>query len=340
MPSGDLVLVTGASGFIAKQCVAALLAAGYRVRGTVRRPERGVEVRAAIGPAGQDENRLGFATADLLSDAGWDAAVEGCRYVLHVASVFPLHPPRDREALVPVARDGTLRVLRAASRAGVARTVVTSSIAAIRVGHPPDARRVFTEADWTNLDVPDLSSYAVSKTRAERAAWEFIAAEGTGMELAVINPGLVLGPPLDGPVEDSGDLVRMMLTGKMPMLPPISLPIVDVRDVAAAHLAAMGQPEAAGQRFICSGGSLSFRRMSEVLAARFPRFRRRLPRREIPPVVLGLAKRLSRRARVALSEGVGGEVSAEKARRVLGLSFRPPEEALVEMAAALIARGV
>lgn len=333
------VLVTGASGFIGKHCVAALLAAGYRVRGTVRRSDAAAEVRAAVGGAGTDEDRLEFVTANLLSEEGWEAVVEGCRHVLHVASVFPLVAPRDREALVPVAVGGTLRVLRAASRVGAARVVVTSSIAAVRVGHPLDPTRVFTEADWTNLDDPDLSSYAVSKTRAEQAAWEFAAGEGRGMELAVVNPGLVLGPPLDRKVEASGNLVRMMLSGRMPMLPPIRLPIVDVRDVAAAHLAAMESPEAAGQRFLCSAGALSFREMADILRERFPRYRNRIARHEIPAVLLSLAKRLSGRARAALSEGVGGEISAERARRVLGLSFRSPEQALVDMAGALIAFG-
>ena len=231
----DLVLVTGASGFIAKHVIKGALARGYRVRGSLRRPAFEGAVRAAVGETG---DRLSFVTADLLSDDGWSDAVAGCRYVLHLASVFPLVPPKDRNALVPVARDGALRVLGAAAAAGVERTVLTSSCVAVWSGHKPDAARIFTEADWSLVDSPDTNGYALSKTLAERAAWDFAAGLSGGMTFATINPSFVLGPALDQYVEASGGLVLAVLRGKYPLVPNYGIEMVDVRDVAEAHLRA------------------------------------------------------------------------------------------------------
>jgi dihydroflavonol-4-reductase len=334
MAVGDLVLVTGARGFIGKHCVAALLARGYRVRGSLRRATDAAEVRAAVGDLGG--GRLEFVVADLLADDGWDAAVAGCGAVLHVASVFPAVAPARRDALVPVAREGTLRVLRAAARAGVARTVVTSSVAAVAVGHPPRAAP-FTEADWTNLDNPDVGSYPVSKTLAEQAAWDFVASEGGGMTLAVINPGLVLGPPLDRRVDASAVVVRNLLSGRMLLVPRLDFSVVDVRDIAVAHVAAMEVAAAAGQRFPCVGGMMTLYEMGRVLAGRFPQYRRRLPHGEIPGVVTRAIMAVSPSVRRLLASVGRGPVSSATTERVLGVHFRPPADALVAMAEVLIA---
>jgi len=194
--SGELVLVTGGSGFIAQHCVLKLFEAGYRVRATVRSLAREPEVRATLRAAGADVgDRLAFAAADLTADAGWTEAAAGCDYVLHVASPFPLTVPKHEDELIVPAREGALRVLRAARGAGVRRVVQTSSFAAVGYGHP-QMDRPFNEHDWTRVDGDGLTAYAKSKTLAERAAWDFMAREGGDMELAVVNPVGVFGPIL------------------------------------------------------------------------------------------------------------------------------------------------
>src|ERR1700722_9470273 len=193
--SGELVVVTGGSGFVGTHCIVQLLNAGYRVRTTVRSLKREAEVRTMVregGAKGVDE--LSFVVADLMADAGWTEAVRGCTYVLHVASPFPAKVPKHEDELIVPAREGTLRVLRHSRDAKVKRVVLTSSFAAIGYGHPPQSAP-FDETSWTNLDA-DVSAYVKSKTLAERAAWDFIAKEGGGLELVVVNPVVVFGPVL------------------------------------------------------------------------------------------------------------------------------------------------
>jgi dihydroflavonol-4-reductase len=335
--SGDLVLVTGARGFIAKHVIREALARGYRVRGTIRRPEAETEVRAAVGEPGP---RLSFIHAELLADEGWAAAVQGCRYVLHLASAFPLVAPVERDALVPVARDGTLRVLRAAANAGVERTVLTSSCAAIWAGHPPDGARVLTEADWALTDSPRIDSYSRSKALAERAAWNFMSGTSTGMSLVAINPSYVMGPPLDRGVQTSADLVLAMLRGRYPLVPNWGVEIVDVRDVAAAHLAALG-PAAAGRRFIVSDEALMLRDMARILAREFPQFRKKLPKGSLPDFAMRLLGRFDQGARQIVPDlGPPKRTSSQAAREVLGIQCRPAEEALVAMARGVIELGM
>lgn len=337
MAQNDLVLVTGASGFVAKHIIREALARGYRVRGTVRRAEAESEVRAAVGEPGP---RLSFVRADLLADEGWREAADGCRYVLHVASAFPLVAPRERDALVPVARDGTLRVLRAAADAGVERTVLTSSCVAVWSGHRPDPARVFTESDWSLTDSPATDSYAFSKTLAERAAWEF-AASRPGMSLVSINPSFVMGPPLDRHVESSADMVLLFLRGKYPLVPNWGIEIVDVRDVAAAHLAALETPAAAGRRFIVSDGALTLRDMGRILGREFSAYRRRMPKGTLPDFTTRLLARVDPAVRqIVYDLGPPKRTSTDAAREILGMRFRPAEEALVAMARAVIEFGM
>ena len=206
------VLVTGASGFIGLHCVLQLLKEGYRVRGTIRSQGRANEVREAMS-AHLDADvvtRLELVEADLSRDDGWEDAARGCTYVLHVASPFPNRVPEHEDELIKPAKEGTLRVLRAAADAGVRRVVLTSSLAAVSGGHPHDNSRVFTEEDWSIVDA--CPPYPKSKTLAELAAWEFVdGLEGDApMELSVINPGAVLGPVLNRHYSTSGEVVRTL----------------------------------------------------------------------------------------------------------------------------------
>ena len=334
--SVDRVLLTGASGFIAQHILLQLLSAGHAVRATVRSEAKAESVRRILRGQGADLSRLEFAPLDLLADDGWDAAMAGCRFVLHTASPFPSALPRDRYALVPPARDGTLRVVDAAIRAGAERLVLTSSVAAIYYGHPNQAGRAFTEADFTNIESPATSAYSLSKTLAEQAAWAQVA--GSSLELAVINPSVVLGPLLGPEVTTSTSLIRLMLRGRLPIVPNVSLGLVDVRDVAAAHLLAMTVPEAAGRRFIVSAGSRSLREVGKVLAEVFPSYGWKLPRATLPDSFVRAAALLSPQAAQIVPElGAPKVLVAAAAERLLGLSMRSPEEAIRATGESLLA---
>src|SRR3954469_12848321 len=194
---GGTVLVTGGTGFLGGWCVASLLQRGHEVRTTVRDVARAGAVREAVGAAGAHaDGRLEVVAADLTSDDGWPEAVAGCRYVLHVASPFPPEQPKDPDELIEPARDGALRVLRAALDAGVERVVMTSSVAAIRGSRQSSESTPFTEADWTDGDDTERTPYVRSKTIAEQAAWDLVEEVGATNKLAVINPGAIIGPPL------------------------------------------------------------------------------------------------------------------------------------------------
>lgn len=336
----DLVLVTGGTGFVGSHCIVALLGGGYRVRTTVRSLAREGEVRAMVSRGGVEAGSdLEVVPADLLSDDGWAAAVDGCTYVLHVASPFPLSTPKDPDELIRPAREGALRVLRAARDAGVRRVVLTSSFAAIGYGHDPRATP-FTEEDWTRLDGPHtVEAYARSKTLAERAAWDFVAAEGKGLQLAVVNPVGIVGPLLALDTSTSIELVSRLVDGKVPGLPRLSFGLVDVRDVVDLHLLAMEREEAAGQRFLAIAGDfLWFREMAAALREGLGERGRRVPTRELPDWVVRLVGRFDGGVRLLLPElGVEKHASSAKARDVLGWTPRSPQEGLVASARSLLA---
>jgi nucleoside-diphosphate-sugar epimerase len=324
------VLVTGASGFIAKHCIAELLRRNFEVRATLRDLGRADEVRASVAAAGADASAIEFAGADLLQDAGWDAAMQDCAYVQHVASPFPLREPRDPQDVIRPAREGTLRVLRAATRAGVKRVVLTSSIVAIDLPWPEaPPGRVFTEEDWTNPDRPDLTTYIVSKTLSERAAWAFVKNETPATELAVVNPAFVLGPAPDADLSTSVEVIRIMGRGSYPAAPRIGFPISDVRDVAVTHALAMVDPKAAGERFLSCNGFLRLIEIGRLVAGALPDLKRKVPKFEMHDFAVRWLSHIDRRLKAVLPDLAHPRpVSNAKAQAVLGQTFRSPQEAV------------
>ena len=264
----------------------------------------------------------------------------GCRYVLHVASPFPSVQPRNPFELIVPARQGALRVLRAARDAGVARVVLTSSFAAIGYGHTP-TERPFTEEDWTELD-DTASPYVRSKTLAERAAWDFVAGEGGALELAVVNPVGVLGPVLGPDLSSSIRLVKEALDGAMPGAPRLYFNLVDVRDVADLHLRAMTDPAAKGERFLAvADGPVSIKDVCDVLRAHLGEAAARVPTREVPDVLVRALALVNPEARGIVGDlGKVRRASNEKARRVLGWEPRSNEEGILATAESLVRLGL
>ncbi|MGA7134884.1 MAG: aldehyde reductase [Mycobacterium sp.] len=314
------VLVTGGSGFIGSHCVVALLKAGHGVRATVRSPEREADLRDMLEHAGVNAlDTLTFTVADLTSDDEWPEAVEGSDFVLHVASPYPPDEPKNEDEVIAPARDGTLRVLRAARDAGVKRVVLTSSFVAVCRGHGMPERE-FTEDDWTDIDGRDVTAYVKSKVLAERAAWDFIKNEGGQTELSVINPTATFGPTLGGDISASLIPILTLLTVGAGQMANISFAVADVRDIADIHVRAMTHPGAADERFIaCCDGS---------------------------PITMGDAACILRDwtgVESAFRSPIVGEIlrpSNRKAKVVLGFTPRPIDEALLSTAGSLVRTGL
>lgn len=334
------VLVTGGTGFIAQHCILALLAQGYRVRTTVRSLARAAEVRRQLATGGAEPDApLEFVQADLEHDEGWRDAAAGCAYVLHGASPTPSGAHADEDAWIRPAVDGNLRVLRAARDARVERVVLTSAFGAICAGHAPKDRP-FDETDWSDLSGA-VWPYQKSKTLAERAAWDFVAREGDGLALSAINPVAVLGPALGPDYSHSIRLIKNLMDGQ-PGCPRINSCFVDVRDVADLHLLAMTHPAARGERFLAtSGDSMWMIDVARLLRARLGEDAARVPARVLPdwlvrlvalkdPVVRGMVPQL----------GLNMNASGAKARRLLGWTPRPPEQAIMATATSLLDLGL
>jgi dihydroflavonol-4-reductase len=329
-----IVLVTGVSGFVAGHCVRELLTHGYDVRGTVRNPATAdvAHLRAIAAAAGRT---FEVVRADLTDDAGWAEAVDGCGSVWHVASPNPTEVPRDPETLVRPAVDGTLRVLRAAAAApDVRRVVFTSSVAAIRLGHA-DMTKVRTEADWS---VPDrLDPYPRSKVQAERAAWKF--ADANGLDLVVVNPGLVLGPLLHPAKPMSLEILRRLLAHEVPAVPRMSFAVTDARDVAVGHRLAMENPNAAG-RYILAGPSVWLGEMAQVLHEEYGPKGYRIPRRPAPRWLMWVVGRWDRNIRMALGYlDRPTLLSSDRAINELGWTQRPVRESIVDAAESFLEFG-
>ena len=333
-----VVLVTGGSGFIASHTILQLLNAGHRVRTTVRDLKRESDVRAMLKQGGvQAGDRLSFFAADLQNDAGWAAAVENCDYVLHVASPFPANVPKHEDELIVPAREGALRVLRAARDAGVKRVVLTSSFAAIGYGQPPQSAP-FDETNWSDTTGSDVTAYVKSKTLAERAAWDFIAREGRALELSVVNPVVVFGPVLGPDYSTSVVLIQRLMSGTVPGSPRLSFGVVDVRDVADVHIRAMTHPAAKGERFLAVAGDfMLIQDIAKVLKNRMGEAGKKVPTRQLPNWLVRLAALRDPMVKQILPElGKLKNGTNAKAKRLLGWLPRSSEEAIISTAESLL----
>ena len=331
------VLVTGGSGYIAGFIIRQLVAEGWTVNTTIRTLKREAEVRGWLAV---DNTKLNFFAADLMSDDGWADAVAGCTHVEHVASPLPSNAPKSDDELIIPAREGALRALRFAHAAGVKRLVMTSSVAAIAYGHGRD-RHSFTEADWTNTDSPDAYAYVKSKTIAERAARDWMAANGAGMEFVTVNPSLVLGPLLTGDFSTSLEAIKKMLEGSLPGIPNLGFSVVDVRDVADLHVKCLTAPEMADERFIAAGPWLSMKDIAAILKIGLGDEARKVPSRRLPDFLVKLSAIFDPVIRQIVGElGNVRNTPATHAKAKLGWQTRDARDTIIETARDMIRLGV
>lgn len=341
MTSSKPILVTGASGFVALHTIIQLLQQGYTVRATLRSLSREAEVRETISKHVEANDRLEILPADLEQESGWNEAMQNVEYVLHIASPFPLFEPKHEDELIIPAVQGTVRVLRVAHKAGVRRVVQVSSNAAISAGHSGE-NKIFTEADWSDVE-KNIGAYSKSKTLAERSAWDFI--NGTEnlnkMELAVINPPLILGPVPNKNVRTSIELVRTMMLGQVPGVGRIKMGLVDVRDVASAIILAMNTPEAAGNRFLVAADkSMWLKDIADLLYDKYAARGYKINRIQFPSFLVHFIALFDKKvSRVTESLDWDYELSNEKAKRVLKWTPRSAEESILSMAESLIEQG-
>lgn len=334
------MLVTGGTGFLGAWCGAELVRRGYEVRTTVRDLRRADDVRASFAAAGiEPGERLSFAAADLNEDDGWADAVAGCDYVLHVASPFPPAQPKDPDELIVPARDGALRVLNASLEAGVKRVVMTSSVAAVRHGRAPSAAP-YNEADWTDPDDLQRTPYVRSKTIAERAAWEHVRARGAEGQLAVVNPGAIIGPVLSDDRSFSLQVIERLLNG-VPAMPRLGFVLVDVRDVADLHIRAMTAPAAGGERFLAVDRFLWMKDVARILRERLGTDAGKVPTRVAPDLLIRAMGLFDPSIRTIVNDlGESPSYTAEKARTTLGWEPRPIEDSVADTAQSLVEHGL
>jgi dihydroflavonol-4-reductase len=333
----DTVLVTGGTGFLGGWCVAQLLERGYDVRTTVRDLKRERDVREAVVTSGiETDAQLTVVAADLTSDDGWKEAVDGARYVLHVASPFPPVQPKDPDELIVPARDGALRVLRAALDAGAERVVMTSSVAAIRSDRESSEATPYTEADWTDGNDTARTPYVRSKALAEQAAWEHARSAGAEQRLATINPGAIIGPALSNDHSYSLQAIQRLLDGT-PAAPKLGFTFVDARDVADLHIRAMTQDAAGGERFIATDQWLWLPEVAAVLRERLGDDAPKVPKRTAPNALIRVMALFDGGIRSVVGDlGKRSWFSSEKARSKLGWTTRPVDDSIEETARSLL----
>ncbi len=336
----DLILVTGASGYVGKWCVVKLLEKGYRVRGTVRSEAKAAQVHDTVARVvGDAAANLQLVQADILDDRGWADAMKGVAAVMHVATTVRGDEPKDSSIVVKPAIEGTARVLSFAHAAGIKRVILTSSIATIGYGHgQTSGRRVYDETYFTNLDNMRWTwAYCIGKTKAERAAWEYARAHG--MELTTIHPGAIIGPALDDDASVSIGMVTSLLDGSTPALPSNGFSIVDVRDVAEMHVAALEKPEAIGQRYLATAEYTPFPKVAEIVRAAYPAHK--VTSRTVPDWLMHVMAYFGGPIRQIIND-IGNEkvFDGSKGEALLGHRYIDARTAILDTAESAIALGL
>ena len=333
------VLLTGASGYIAKHIAVQLLNKGYHVRGSLRTLDRADEVTAAVLPhlaiTDDIESRLTFVALDLLSDDGWVDAMAGIDVLMHTASPFPMVQPKNENDLIRPAVGGALRALRAAQDAGVTRVILTSSTAAISGSSLPPGDTSYDETNWTNVNDPGTAPYIKSKTLAERAAWDFVQDHAREMNLTVVNPGFVTGAPLDPHFGTSIAVIERILKAKDPMLPNFGFTAVDVQDVAEMHVTVIDNPETYGQRIMTVDRFMAFADIAKAIKTAYPE--RKIVTRLAPDFVVKFLALFDPAIRqIVPSLGRIDKIDNSRAISVLGRGMRQTPKSVVSTAAYLI----
>ena len=336
----DTILITGLSGFIARHVALAFLDKGYAVRGTARSAAKAQKTIESLAAQGADTSRISIVEADLEADKGWKEAVQGCKGVAHLASPFPMENPSDRNALTPAAKGGALRVIDAALNADVPRILLTSSMVAVMYRPNRSPEMMFTENDWTDLSWNVLSAYVVSKTEAEKAAWARVTERGAKVRFTTINPGFVLGPALDKDFGTSVELIRLIMNGAYPAVPPIAFPVIDVRDLAALHVAAIERPQSGGRRLLATAGPMSLKEVAETMKRADPVHTGKVPTMELPAFLVRFLAMFDKRLAGALQDvGCRPAVDVGYVETLTGVRFRSPREAVEATVKSLVAVG-
>ena len=332
----ETVVVTGAAGYVGAYVVRELLERGYRVRATVR--DAADKKKNAHLHALSDGDRLEIHSADLEVAGSFEQAMSGARYVVHTASAVMLAAKDPQREIVDVAVTGTRNVITTALAAGtVKRIVMTSSIAAVASPDRPK-RYVFAEGDWNDAATVKDDPYSLSKVEAERTARRQL--DGKDVEFVAICPGLVLGPVLsEAHLRTSPAVLFELLSGKFPGVPNLHFQVVDVRDVAKAHVLALAKAKPSS-RYVCVSSGMGMRQMAEILRSTCPRAR--TPRLPLPDLAMYATALFDKRLSFAfLRRNLGSAPAFDNSRikKELGLEFRPPEVSVADTARSIESGG-
>ena len=335
------VLLTGISGWIAKHTAIELLNAGYEVLGTIRNKNLVDQTKQTISKYASTE-KLSFVELDLLKDDGWNEAAKGCRYIFHVASPFPMKVSSNRESLLPVAVDGTLRVLNAGLNAGVEQIIKTSSIVAMFRKPNRTNPYTFGENDWSDENwIEGVSDYFLSKTKAEKAAWRLMESKGLKNKLTTINPGGVFGDALDKKGGTSIEYIRQFMKGKFPGAPKFAVLISDVKDIAKAHVACIGNNKVGGRRLIVGKDVKRLVELSQLIAEAMPEYKKKLPTKELPNLMVKLISYIDSSAKTMIPDlGIMMQTDTSYAEEILGFKFKPAKGCISENAKSVVRLGL
>ena len=337
----DKVLLTGISGWIAKHTAIELLNAGYEVLGTVRNNTLIEQTKETISQYASID-KLSFTELDLLKDDGWNEAAQGCKYIMHLASPFPFKVSNNRNSLLAPAVDGTLRVLNAGLNANIEQFIVTSSIAAMFRKPIRSNPYSFDENDWTDENWKEgVGDYFLSKTKAEKAAWELMESKRLKNKLTVINPGGVFGDALDKKGGTSIEYVKQFMKGKFPAAPKWGILISDVKDVAKAHVACIGNTKVGGRRLIVGKEVKKLIELSQIMAEAMPEYAKKLPKKELPNFMVKLISFFDSSAKTMIPDlGITMQTDTSYAEDLLGLKFNPAKGCISETAKSVVRLGL